>query len=555
MTEEYTIVIQGTVSFEEANPSTPGCEIRIMKNNSIETIELFSGDGTNVDFFLGIQLSLVSNDIIHIDLFAPTAGPLNSVLTLETVSLFSLTEVGGTPSSIVQAENFIPNIERKKYLVGVLAHYGLMIRTDDVTKEVEIKPLDEVADDIEQDWSDDLDVGGDKGINQELALTGYARNNDVEYLEDLSVVRTDANGRFTSQNQILSLNKIIISFPYAASDDSLVLPRRIPLINLPFISTEITGFVGQTITFTGQTFTLPTNELLDFHVGHYILISDFPNGNKEFYIDSKSSPTSGTALGPVPASASAYGISQVSFNNKQPRCAIIRTVDFVRGAILGDPVEIFITDGNNIDEDVLLDVDTHRVAHFLDSMRANNILDQYYSTLIATVLNPQLIQAWFAFSASTFVLIDLFRPVYIAQFNARYFINKIDQFKTNESVRVDLIRIDETGDEVTFNVTALDPKFITSPNQTVTVDGETPPANGVKQPFNSGSTLLHEAIATFVDATAGYTMKLINDLSGTTIKEFSFGTIFVGTPRTQTIIPKDEVLWDGGDIYATLTLT
>lgn len=543
ISEDYTIVIQGTVDFEEANPATPACEVRIVNNGGTVATESFAGDGTDVSFFLSVTLPLLVDDVIHIDLFAPVNGPLDSVLTLKSVSLFNLTESGGAPSNTVQPENYIPNIERKDYLVGVLAHYGLMIRTNGVDNEVEIKPLEEVSGDTEQDWSDNLDIGGDKSIFEAFALTGYARNNKVEYLEDSTVQRTDFNHIFTSENQILNLNKTIISFPYSASDNSQLFPGRLPMINVPMAGAESRGFVGQAVTISGNNFTLSSTDTLDFHVGNYLVVQsgfDF----EQYYIDSKSSATSGTFLGTGLTTKSSYGIDGKSSNNTQPRAAVIRTSEERNNSLVD--FDKYLTDGNNVNETTLLPID-RRTAHFLDSMRAVNILDKYYATLIATVQNPQFIQAWFSFASSEFVDIDLFRSTYLKQFNARYFINKINQFKSGESVRVDLIRIDETAEEESFSVVTVDPNTITNPVHTVTVDGGGFFPYGVSQPFDAGSEIEHSA--TLVGAAFTYTLTLRNDLSGTVISSLLLPE---DSSVSHTIIPKDEVNWEGGNIYALL---
>lgn len=545
VSEDYIVVIQGTVDFAEANPATPACEVRIVNNGGTVATESFAGDGTDVSFFLSVTLPLLVDDVVHIDLFAPVNGPLDSVLTLKSVSLFNLTEVGGAPSNTVQPENYIPNIERKDYLVGVLAHYGLMIRTNGVESEVEIKPIEEVVGDIEQDWSDNLDIGGDKSIFEAFALTGYARNNKVEYLQDSNVERSDFNHTFTSENQILSLNKTIISFPYSASDNSQLFSDRLPMISVPMVGAESGGVVAQTVTISGNNFTLSSTDTLDFHVGNYLVV--FVGFDEEqYYIDSKSSATSGTFLGTGLTTKSSYGISEKSSNNTQPRCAIIRTTEepstFVR----------YLSDGNNVNQTTLLPSD-RRLAHFLDSMRAVNILDKYYATLIATVENPQFMQAWFSFASSEFVDIDLFRSTYLKQFNARYFINKINQFKSGESVRVDLIRIDETAEEESFKITLVPSGFVTPPTpETVTVDGGTPINEGQTTTFNKGGSIVYSA-EYVAGALGDFTISFKNDLSQTVISSFSFTDFTAGVPRTLTLMPKDDVDWEEGDIIVQLT--
>jgi hypothetical protein len=70
-----------------------------------------------------------------------------------------------------------------------------------------------------------------------------------------------------------------------------------------------------------------------------------------------------------------------------------------------------------------------------------NLIDSYYSDIIDALKTPQVIKAWFNLSVAVFVTLDFLKPVYIQEFNAFYYINKIEQFKYEKKTRLELVRI------------------------------------------------------------------------------------------------------------------
>jgi hypothetical protein len=61
--------------------------------------------------------------------------------------------------------------------------------------------------------------------------------------------------------------------------------------------------------------------------------------------------------------------------------------------------------------------------------------------------NTQLIRAWFSLPSIVFYNLDFTRPVYVAEFKAFYYINKIEQYKVGKKVRLELIRISDVTPE------------------------------------------------------------------------------------------------------------
>ena len=549
--KDYGISIKGIASYIEAKASTAPCELRVQQNGLTIATELFPDTAADVEFFIGIEVALADGDIISAEMYAPVDGNKDSELTIHDLAVFELAPEGAAPSNVVQIENFLPDIDRRDFLSGILANFNLMVETNDLTKEVTLTPFDAVRNIPEQDWT--LNVQSNLPLDITPALTGYARKNYANYLADDLTRRIDADTVFNVENEILNSEKTIMQLPYAASDDSNRYPDRIKQIKVPFITQVFEGGVG-----TGEGLKIESNgnftftseaEPVDFFIGNYLM----PNTTSRavFYIDQKTSSLTGHIMGTGWSTTNLnYGVLSLSINNPAPRVAMI--YQHFDGSLGLDPNR-YILDGydrQGVGAD-LLPVD-HSSASFIDDMRMENVLGLYYSGLIAAVRSPEFLQAWFTFSAAQFVEIDLLRPVYIQSLNSLYFINKVNQFKLLGDVRIDLVRYTLVEDQVKFSATLLPQvlsALITFSVYTLDIDGS-PATEDIPIDFEASSTL---EFNTNADNSSSYVLRFINMLSGTTIKSLS--AVAATTLYTLTIIPSNEALWEGGDIYAIVTPT
>ena len=60
---------------------------------------------------------------------------------------------------------------------------------------------------------------------------------------------------------------------------------------------------------------------------------------------------------------------------------------------------------------------------------------------LGALQTPEVVKAWFNLPVAIFNELDFLRPVYIGDFNAFYYINKIEQFKLESKTRLELVRI------------------------------------------------------------------------------------------------------------------
>ena len=71
----------------------------------------------------------------------------------------------------------------------------------------------------------------------------------------------------------------------------------------------------------------------------------------------------------------------------------------------------------------------------------SSVTETHYKNILSALKTPQQIDAKFNLSPVQVLTFDQTKAVYIDQFNAYYYINKINQFKLKSTTRLELIRI------------------------------------------------------------------------------------------------------------------
>ena len=75
------------------------------------------------------------------------------------------------------------------------------------------------------------------------------------------------------------------------------------------------------------------------------------------------------------------------------------------------------------------------------------IYENSYKQLFSALSTPLIIRVWMYFGASEILEINFLAPVYIKQYAAYFYINKVEQWKVNQLCRVELVRINIITDD------------------------------------------------------------------------------------------------------------
>ena len=424
----------------------PDSEIRIIHNAAIVAYIAIDGDQTDVDYFLIAELSVLAGDVIYAEIFSAVT---QTVLTLPARgSTFKVSTAGVDVSSIVQPSQHMPQIGKSDFIANILKMFNLVLQTDDISKVVTIQPFDDVFTGEEQDLSDLLDAGFNE-IVVENSIESLGQISWFKWQED-NLLRRDANYSLEFESQVLEKEVTTIEMELSACDNSLLyfdtnadtaLKAKIP-------SAEVSEDAVSSVLITFQTdgsFVLDGSA--NFNVGDYFGISATASPDSSIWwysrVIEKDSDISGVIMSPVDPTqlntpTPLLYTKKVSAGNPVPRLAIIgvdggeATYTAVNGTTFGSAPNTY--------RDAYKD-GLSQTATWPDRLRWQELTPAYYGKILSALQAPEVIKAWFNVPTALFVQLDFMRPIYIGKFNAFYYLNKINQFKPNNKVQLELIRI------------------------------------------------------------------------------------------------------------------
>ena len=80
-------------------------------------------------------------------------------------------------------------------------------------------------------------------------------------------------------------------------------------------------------------------------------------------------------------------------------------------------------------------------AEFTTAMKWDNLKTEYYQLLVDSMEKPFIIKAWINIPTLSLLKLNPLAPVYVEDYNAYFYINKLEQWRLNTSARVELIEI------------------------------------------------------------------------------------------------------------------
>jgi hypothetical protein len=447
------ITFVGIVSWGTTNPQTPDGSLSLMLNGvAQDTIVFTDQTGTDVSVSLSAQTAVLPGDQIWLEMNAPLGTTPDRDFQIDISPNSELT-VGTLDNEdrTVQPSEWIPKIDQKEFLTGVLSNFNLVVTTDDITKEVTISRFNEVYETPEQDISRYLDVSD--GFEIDNALESLAEQSIFKYQDTDLLFRADVNYIRLFDNEVLDLQSVVLEMPYGATD---ITPKaraaELPTSLIPLIETSYESiFTPQTEILTYgpvDTFTILEGYGLEFEVGDWIDNDISPEAtvpSTARRIIEKTSDLTGRVSVPFGVEANfqfiGYSITKYATRDVSPRVALVK--DKVSG------VQFNVSQGGWSYDDPfntgLVQVPAPgKVASFGDSLLWEDIIENtYYRQLMNAFDNTQVLRAWFALPVSVFEALDFSRPVYLDFFKAAYYINKIEQYKVGRKVRIELIRISD----------------------------------------------------------------------------------------------------------------
>lgn len=445
---ELNIHIQGFYKIENNHPSPTPSNIILYQNGApVQTLLLSAIDEPDlIKFFIGTAINAIVGDVIHAECTAQQGTAKDAEVTIGYSTSFIL----ATPSSpeliTVQPSRYIPQIGKPEFLMNILKLLNLVITTDDISKEVTIGSFNQIYSAPEQDLTKYLDVGH-SDISKVKSMDSLGQNSWFKWKND-NLLRRDVDKVLRIDNQLFAKEKTIIDMIFSACDNSVshfYSPDVHPKVKIPNASITHDSVEGFTITAaSGGTFTI-NNEGLGFNVGDFFFVKIDEFVYTYMRVDVKTGDNSGVANNPVDDRVAGLTLPIVSIVKakvitSEARLAVIHSdgnEDFYSAASGSS----YPSSSTRVHFTSL-----SLTASWLDELKMSEIVENHYLQLASAMKNPEVIKAWFRLPIDLFMAIDFMRPIYVSEFKAFYYLNKINQYKLHTKTQLELVRISVLDD-------------------------------------------------------------------------------------------------------------
>jgi hypothetical protein len=439
VTGEIRVVLRGVYDINNGTLNLPPSRFDIYQNLIlIASFDMSQIDAVDVDFYLAVDITAIAGDVIYTEIVASPGGQ-SDIATLQSLAQFQIITPGTDVDREVQPSNYIPQINKNDFIANILKLFNLVMRTNDISKVVTIQPFDDIYTAPEQDLTRYLDAGTEE-ITISNSISSLGQHSFFKWQED-DLIRRDSNTDIDFPNQLLAKEKTVIEMEFSACDNSLLhfsqftdtyLKAKIPSATIVRVKAGL-GTPDITIASDG-TFAIGTAGYT-WQIGSWFRADDGISIGL-YRVVEKFDDVSGKVETPIePGHIGPNNffreIITATANDPEPRLAIIRSD--------GSEISYLAQQGTTMRQ-AQFTADS-LTANWMDSLKMENITSVNYQKILSALQAPEVTKAWFNIPTALFVQIDLLKPVYVATFNGTYYINKINQFRPDQKVQIELVRI------------------------------------------------------------------------------------------------------------------
>ena len=321
-----------------------------------------------------------------------------------------------TVNTTVTPQNFFPDISQRDFVREVFKLQNIVaVESNNVVTLKYFKSL-------QTETPKTLVLNYDKEKTVYNTFTTYSQTNELKYSDDDIIERTDVNDSFPTNSETLPLKGTAIQSKFFACDlgeSGLNFTRacvpcwqieefrsdynwsRNGTNNIFSVSGQTQAKIGDLVTFSGELFRIVTID------------ADKRGGTVDRTLPS------GSSSNPL--------FFRYKHNSKSLRIVSIE-----------DRNATFIYSYNG---EIKTSPNPTKEAQFVDALKWSELKTEYYQLLVDTMAKPFIIQAWINIPTISLLEINPLAPVYIEEYNAYFYINKLEQWKLNTGCRVELIQI------------------------------------------------------------------------------------------------------------------
>jgi len=325
---------------------------------------------------------------------------------------------GDTITTTINPQDYFPDISQRDFIREIFKLQNIVaVEANNVVTLKYFKGLETAT-------SQNLVLNTDNTKTIYNTFKTYSQTNELKYSDDDIVERTDADSSFLVNSETLPLSGTIIQSKFFPCDVGET------------ISTTVRAAVG---CWEVESFRSDYN----FH---------FTTGTTDFTVTQSASVKIGDLV-----SFGAQGYRRIVTLNAD---ADVGTVDrvFTSTGTWQRPFYLRYKANNRslnivsvedqagsysfkINGELILSNNPYKRAEFTTAMKWDNLKTEYYQLLVDSMEKPFIIKAWINIPTISLLTLNPLAPVYVEDYNAYFYINKLEQWRLNTSARVELIEI------------------------------------------------------------------------------------------------------------------
>ncbi len=322
------------------------------------------------------------------------------------------------PNNLIEPENYLPNISQRDFVREIFKLQNIVAIEDN--DQVTLKYFKS----LETTSSANLVLNTDNTKTIYNTFKTYSQINDLKYSTDDIIERTDFDSSFSVNSETLPLSGTIIQSKFFPSDEGETLSTA-DKAALPYWSVE--RYVAD-VNFqpSNGSINFTTNQSSSFEIGDIV---DLPVQNARRIVTLNADNDGGTVDRAFTSATHTNNPKYYRYEseNKELRIVSMEDISSWQYRLNG---ELFLSKTSGA-----------KKALFIDALKWDNLKTEYYSLLVDSMEKPFIIKAWINIPTISLLTLNPLAPVYVEDYNAYFYINKLEQWRLNTSARVELIEI------------------------------------------------------------------------------------------------------------------
>ncbi len=324
---------------------------------------------------------------------------------------------GDTITTTINPQDYFPDISQRDFVREIFKLQNIVaVEANNVVTLKYFKGLETAT-------SQNLVLNTDNTKTIYNTFKTYSQTNELKYSDDDIVERTDADSSFPVNSETLPLSGTIIQSKFFPCDvgetpvtRAAVAAWEVEYFNVPF---------GLKFTPTSGTPNFTMNQRFEGNVGDLALFG----ASLMRVVTLDATKESGTVDRNFTSNSTSNLVYYLRYKSNGRTMQIASVEDSIGSY------------GFTYNGETLSSNSPSKRAEFTTAMKWDNLKTEYYQLLVDSMEKPFIVKAWINIPTISLLTLNPLAPVYVEDYNAYFYINKLEQWRLNTSARVELIEI------------------------------------------------------------------------------------------------------------------